>query len=164
MSTPVPPDSVASRRSSILAAATGEMARCRMRRVRRARIATVMAVVGLGATVAIVLQRAAPESTEHRALAREYAIDFEVAGATAAVIDFAVVGSTASTSGFALNFSIVESTDAPVLDTLTDAEAEQALADTGYCVRIFRVQDNPMLVDCTTGGRAVIGLPSAIGR
>ena len=160
MSAPMSPDSVASRRSAILTAAAGEMARSRRRRVRRARIATAIAVVALGTTAAIVLQRAATTPTIPHGLAKEHSIDFEVAGATAAVIDFAVVGSTAST----IDFAIVDSTSAPVLDTLTDAEAEQALADAGYCVKIFRVQDNPMLVDCTTGARAVIGMPSAIGR
>ena len=136
MSAPVPPDSVASRRSAILAAATGAMDRARAGRVRRARIATATVVLALVAAVAAVLPRATPQAAEQRTLA----IDFATFGPIPGRIDFATV----------------EATDAPVLDTLTDAEAEQALVEAGYCVKIFRVQDRPLLVDCATGMRAVI--------
>jgi hypothetical protein len=153
-------ESVASRRSAILTAAAGEMARARTRRIRRTRAATALALIALGAAVAVVLQRAVPTSTDHPNTAHRHAIDFQVAGTTAVVIDYATVGHAPST----LDFAVVHSTDAPVLDTLTDTEAEQALADAGYCVKIFRVRDNPMLVDCTTGARAVIGPQRSIAR
>jgi hypothetical protein len=160
VSAPVSPDSVASRRSAILTAAAGEMVRARTRRIRRARTATALALIALGATVAIVLQRAVPTSTDHPKTAHRHAIDFQVTGTTAVAIDYATVGYAPSS----LDFAIVQSTDAPVLDTLTDAEAEQALAEAGYCVKIFRVQDNPMLVDCSTGARAVLDPQLPIAR
>ena len=160
MSTPMSSESVASRRSAILTAAAGEMARARTRRIRRARTATALALIALGATVAILRQRSVPTPADRPSIADRHAIDFQVTGTTAVAIDYASVGSAPSI----LDFAIVHSTDAPVLDTLTDAEAEQALADAGYCVKIFRVQDNPMLVDCSTGARAVIGPQVSIAR
>ena len=131
-----PTDSIGSRRTVILARAAGEMDRARSRRVRRARIATAAVILALGAAVAAVLPRATPQAAERRTLA----------------IDFATVGPIPGR----IDFATVEATDAPVLDTLTDAEAEQALVEAGYCVKIFRVQDRPLLVDCATGMRAVI--------
>jgi len=129
-------ESVESRRSAILALAGGEMDRARSRRVRRARIATAVAVVALGAAVAAVLPRAAPQPAAPRALA----IDFK----------------TVTTAPASIDFAVVRGTTVPLLDTLTDREAEQALEEAGYCVRIFRVEDRPMLVDCATGAQSVI--------
>ncbi|MFZ4749484.1 MAG: hypothetical protein ACOYMM_03135 [Phycisphaerales bacterium] len=131
-----PTDSIESRRTAILARAAGEMDRARSRRVRRARIATAAVILALGAAVAAVLPRATPQAAEQRTLA----IDFQ----------------TVTTTTRSLDFTIVRETTVPLLDTLTDAEAEQALVEAGYCVKIFRVQDRPMLVDCATGMRAVI--------
>ena len=129
-------ESIDSRRTAILALAAGEMDRARSRRVRRARIATAAAVLALGAAVAAVLPRAAPLTAAPRALA----IDFQTVATAPGSIDFAVVRETA----------------VPLLDTLTDREAEQALEEAGYCVRILRVEDRPMLVDCSTGAPSVI--------
>jgi hypothetical protein len=51
---------------------------------------------------------------------------------------------------------VVDATSTPLLDTLTDDEAEEALAESGYCVRILRVDNRPLLVDCTTGRTAIV--------
>jgi len=129
-------ESIESRRSAILALAAGEMDRARSRRVRRARIATAAAIVALGAAVATVLPRNAQQPAATRALA----IDFQ----------------SVTTAPESVDFAIVRETTVPLLDTLTDREAEQALAEAGYCVKIFRVRDQPMLVDCSTGAPAAI--------
>lgn len=129
-------ESIESRRSAILALAAGEMDRARSRRVRRARIATAAAIVALGAAVATVLPRNAHQPAASSALA----IDFQ----------------SVATAPESVDFAIVRETTVPLLDTLTDREAEQALAEAGYCVRILHVRNQPMLVDCTTGAPAAI--------
>jgi len=129
-------ESIESRRSAILALAGAEMDCARSRRVRRARIATAAAIVALGAAVAVMLPREAPQPAATSVLA----IDFESVTTTPQSVDFA----------------IVRETTVPLLDTLTDDEAEAALEDAGYCVKILRVRDEPMLVDCTTGAHAAI--------
>ena len=87
-------------------------------------------------------ERGAGEHARHRTLheQRTLAIDFASVAARPTTIDFAVV----------------DSSPVPVLDTLTDLEAEQALAESGYCVRILRVENRPLLVDCGTGGVAIL--------
>ena len=70
----------------------------------------------------------------------------------ALAIDF----QTVTTAPASIDFTVVRETTVPLLDTLTDREAEQALEDAGYCVRILRVEDRPMLVDCATGAPSVI--------
>jgi len=129
-------ESIESRRSAILALAGAEMDCARSRRVRRARIATAAAIVALGAAVAAVLPRATHQPAESRVLA----IDFQ----------------SVATAPESVDFAIVRETTVPLLDTLTDDEAEAALEDAGYCVKILRVRDEPMLVDCTTGAHAAI--------
>lgn len=131
------PESVESRRRSILALAGDQMDRARTRRVRRARIATAAALVAVAAAVSALLPRTATQPTDQRTLA----IDFRSVSTITASVDFAVV----------------RDTGVPLLDTLTDDEAEDALADAGYCVKIFRVRDQPMLVDCSTGSPAILG-------
>jgi hypothetical protein len=39
---------------------------------------------------------------------------------------------------------------------ISDEEAERALAETGYCVKVVRTRDDVRLVDCSTGQQAVI--------
>lgn len=136
-------ESTVTRREAILSAAGLAMNAARRRRTRTARIATGAAILAF-ASIAAVLSRQPAQPSER---VRPIAIDFQSIRATTESIDFA----------------IVRETGVPVLDTLTDAEAEQALVESGYCVKIFRVQDRPMLVDCSTGARAVIGqsAPSA---
>jgi len=129
-------ESIDSRRTAILALAAGEMDRARSRRVRRARVATAAVVLALGAAVAAVLPRTASGPAAPRTLA----IDFQ----------------TVTTAPASIDFTVVRETTVPLLDTLTDREAEQALEDAGYCVRILRVEDRPMLVDCATGAPSVI--------
>ncbi len=137
-------ESIESRRSAILALAASEMDRARSRRVRRARIATAAAIVALGTSVAVVFPRVVPQPPPPRLLA----IDFQSVSTTAESVDFA----------------IVQETTVPLLDTLTDHEAEEALAEAGYCVRILRVRDQPMLVDCTTGAHAMIGVQRPVSH
>jgi len=131
-----PGESIESRRSAILARAADEMDRARSRRVRRARIATAAAVIALGAAVAAVL----PRNVQQPAATRSLAIDFQ----------------SVTTAPESVDFAIVHETTVPLLDTLTDREAEQALTEAGYCVKILRVRNQPMLVDCTTGAPAAI--------
>lgn len=129
-------ESIESRRSAILALAAGEMDRARSRRVRRARIATAAAIVALGAVVAVVLPRVVPQPAATRALA----IDFQSVATTPQSVDFA----------------IVRETGVPLLDTLTDREAEAALEEAGHCVRLLRMGAKTQLVDCSSGMPAVI--------
>lgn len=129
-------DSVHSRRATILAAAGDELQRARGRRVRNARLVTAGAFVALAAIAWTMLPRTSSTGDEHRTLA----------------IDFATVGASPT----ALDFAVVDATSAPLLDTLTDDEAEEALAESGYCVRILRVENRPLLVDCTTGRTAIV--------
>ena len=124
-------DSVQSRRAAILAAASDEMQRARGRRARNARLATAAAFVALAVITSTMLARTSSSDTEPRTLA----------------IDFATVGPLPTT----LDFAVIDSSAVPLLDTLTDAEAEEALADSGYCVRIMRVGTQVRLVDCSTG-------------
>lgn len=131
-----PHDTVRSRRTAILTAASGEMHRARRRRVRNARIATATLVASIGVVAAMLLPRGATTLHEQRTLA----------------IDFASVAARPTT----IDFAVVDSSPVPVLDTLTDLEAEQALAESGYCVRILRVENRPLLVDCGTGGVAIL--------
>ncbi len=133
-------DSVHSRRAAILAAAGGELHRARARRVRNARIASAAAILAFGAIVLSMLSRNGSTNADPRSLASNHAIDYAAVGPGPIVVDFAVVSS-----------SVV-----PMLDTLSDAEAEQALAESGRCVKIFRVENRPMLVDCATGRLATI--------
>ena len=129
-------ESIESRRSAILALAAGEMDRARSRRVRRARIAAAAAIVALGAAIATVL----PRNAQQPAATRTLAIDFQ----------------SVTTAPESVDFAIVRETTVPLLDTLTDREAEDALVESGYCVRILRVRNQPMLVDCSTGAPAAI--------
>ncbi|MEY2714203.1 MAG: hypothetical protein RIT24_546 [Planctomycetota bacterium] len=129
-------ESIESRRSAILALAAGEMDRARSRRVRRARIATAAAIVALGAVVAVMLPREVPQPAATRA----FAIDFQSIRTTTESVDF----------------SIVRGSGVPLLDTLTDDEAEAALEEAGYCVRLLRMDAKTQLVDCSSGKPAVI--------
>jgi hypothetical protein len=131
-----PRESTESRRSAILALAAGRMDRARSRRIRVARIATTAAVVALGAAVAAVLPRAAHQPAAPRALA----------------IDFRWVATVPES----VDFSIVRESGVPILDTLTDDEAEAALEEAGYCVRLLRMDAKTQLVDCSSGMPAVI--------
>ena len=137
-------DSVHSRRAAILAAAGGELQRARARRIRNARIAAAAAILALGAIVLSVLPRNASTQADPRVLATP--------NATNNAIDYATVGPRP----IAIDFAVVDSSAVPVLDTLTDAEAEEALAESGRCVKIFRVENRSLLVDCTTGLPAVL--------
>lgn len=138
------PDSVQSRRAAILAAAAGELQRARARRIRNARVAAASAILALGTILLAVLPRSASTQADPRFLT---AVD-----TSRHAIDFASV----SGRPIAIDFAIADSSGVPVLDTLTDAEAEQALAEGGRCVKIFRVENRPLLVDCTTGLPAVL--------
>jgi hypothetical protein len=131
-----PRDTVQSRRGAILAAAASEMHRAGRRRLRNTRVATAAIVAAIGVVAALLLPRGATTVHEQRTLA----------------IDFATVAARPTT----IDFAIVDSSTVPVLDTLTDREAEEALAESGYCVKILRVEERPLLVDCTTGSVAVL--------
>lgn len=141
-------DSIQSRRSAILAAAEGKMRHARRLRVRHARLATVALLASLGWLVARVPQRDAAHNSKPQAVAGSHAIDFASVGAADPVSGVA--------SDFAIDFAIVTRTSSSLLATLTDDEAEAALAEEGYCVKILRVADRPLLVDCSTGQQAVI--------
>ena len=137
-------DSVHSRRAAILAAAGGELQRARARRVRNARLATAAAILTLGAIVISVFPRNATTHAEPRVVATN--------NTSTTAIDYAAVGRRP----IVIDFAVVDSSEVPALDTLTDAEAEQALAESGRCIKIFRVENRPMLVDCATGRLATI--------
>lgn len=129
-------DAIKERRDAILAAAGESMAGAHRRRARNARITGIAAMLAIAVLATILVAR----TTQRPAATERLAIDFRSVDAATRSVDFA----------------IVRETGVPLLDTLTDAEAEQALVESGYCVKIFRVRDQPMLVDCATGAQAVI--------
>ncbi len=133
-------ESVHTRRSAILAAAGDAMGRATQRRTRNARLVTATLLLLVGAIAVTLLTRpvAIPQPT------------------TRLAIDFAIVGPRPHAEKLAMDFAVVNATTTPVLDTLTDEEAEELLAANGYCIKIFRVDERPMLVDCSTGNTAVI--------
>ena len=139
-----PTDSVQSRRSAILSAAEAEMHRAQRRRVRNARALTAALIASLAVLTTMMFQRDAASTDESATSGLNYAIDF------------ASVGARDAAAGSAIDFAIVTTTPVPLLDTLTDAEAEAALADNGYCVRIMRVGNQVRLVDCTNGSFPMI--------
>ncbi|MDI9402374.1 MAG: hypothetical protein QM516_00745 [Limnohabitans sp.] len=132
------PDTVHTRRDAILAAASAELHHARDRRTQRARLATAFGIVALGmAFFTLVTTR--PETSPDRS------------------IDFAVVRAQEPTSRCAIDFAIVrDTTRKTALVTLTDAEAEAALEESGLCIKIFRIEHRTLLVDCSTGARAHI--------
>ncbi len=139
------PDTVHARRATILDAASKELLHARVRRARRARVATASVMIALGAVVFSML----PPSAARIATPPRTSPDRS--------IDFAVVRARAATSRRAIDFAIVRDTQLTTsLVTLTDDEAETALAESGYCIKIFRVRNQPVLVDCSTGALAHI--------
>lgn len=127
---------VAARRGAILANAGIAMDRARARRTARRRAA--IAATALVASVAAVFLTA-PATTKRLGAptpAPTLAIDFRVVERSAQLVDFA----------------FVETSREPAwLDDITDIEAETALAESGYCARILRVENRALVVDCETG-------------
>lgn len=129
-------ESTITRRDAILSAAGIAMADGRRRRARTARFTSAAAVLALAvATVSIFSQSS---RTEDRL--RPLAIDFQSIRHTTESVDF----------------SIVRDSGVPLIDTLTDDEAEAALEEAGYCVRLLRTGTMTRLVDCSSGVPAVI--------
>lgn len=130
--------SIQSNRASILASAGDAMQHARARRVRTARAATALAVIMVAAVGSILFTRGDPPASESRRLA----------------IDFATVTDVVHK----IDFQRVASTDPARLDfrVITDAELEEALGETGYCVKVVRLSDGVRLVDCSTGAQATI--------
>jgi hypothetical protein len=143
---------VRANRDAILAAATGAMHAARARRTRSARIAAACAVVAIAALGAFVVvrERSSVEMT------KTLAIDFAAVKEAPRLIDFESISGT--DVGPRLDFQSVASNLGPRLDWLviSDEEAERALAETGYCVKVVRTRDDVRLVDCSTGQQAVI--------
>lgn len=157
---------VRQRRDAILGAAADAMARARARRVRRARILSAACVAALLSGVVASISRTTATPRDEPTLA----IDFAIERTTRRSIDFVAVrarstddaagiGANGGTRTLAIDFATVASMPAAParrVDLLTDAEAEAALAESGLCVRILRVEGRPLLVDCRTGAPAAI--------
>jgi hypothetical protein len=129
-------ESTVTRRAAILSTAGAAMDNAHRRRTRNARIASAAAILAFAFTTAILFSRTPRPADQLRPLA----IDFQSIHATTASVDFA----------------IVRETTVPLLDTLTDAEAEVALEEAGYCVRLLRMGTTTKLVDCSSGMPAII--------
>jgi hypothetical protein len=135
-------DSVASRRDAILGLAGAELGRGRRRREFRARaIASTSIALAAALVVALLSRPRADEGvrTDDRAA---LAIDFATIGGepVALVVDFVSVGASAEIE----------------LATLDDDELREVLAENGHCASILRFDGRTILVDCSTGLRAVI--------
>lgn len=139
-------DSLESRRASILAGAGDAMQLARARRARNARAATALAVIAVTAIGSLLVTRRDPPASGSRKLALDFATVTDVAGR--------------------LDFGIVTSADATRLDfqAITDAELEEALGETGYCVKVVRMSEGVRLVDCSTGAEAAIGTKATLTR
>jgi DNA mismatch repair protein MutH len=125
-------------RASILASAGDAMQHARARRARNARVATACAVIVVAAVGSLLFTRRDPPATETRKLAR----DFETVTDVLSKIDFQRI---AATDSGRLDFRV-----------MTDAEVEEALGETGSCVKVVRLSEGIRLVDCSTGQQAVI--------
>lgn len=147
------PDPVRARRDAILAAASEQMRRAHAQRVRSARITSIAAVLSLGAIAVTLI----PQEPSRRERAHEYVIDFKSVGAQTPTIDFAIDMASTSASTRVIDFALADSSTTISLEILTDAEAEQSLLESGYCVKIFRVRNQPVLVECSTGAPADFG-------
>ncbi len=161
---------VRQRRDAILGAAADAMARARARRVRRARILSAACVAALLSGVVASISRTTATPRDEPTLAIDFAIerttrrsiDFVAVRARStddAAGDAAGIGANGGTPTLAIDFASVASMPAAParrVDLLTDAEAEAALAESGLCVRILRVEGRPLLVDCRTGAPAAI--------
>jgi len=130
--------SVQSMRASILASAGDAMQHARARRARNARVATACAVIVVAAVGSLLFTRRDPPATETRKLA----LDFETVTDVLSKIDFQRI---AATDSGRLDFRV-----------MTDAELEEALGETGSCVKVVRLSEGIRLVDCSTGQQAVI--------
>lgn len=131
-------ESIRSKRASILAGAGDAMQLARARRAQNARAVTALAVIAVAAIGSLLVARRDPPASDSRRLALDFATVTDVAGK--------------------LDFGIVASTDATRLDfrAITDAELEEALGETGYCVKVVRFSEGVRLVDCSTGAEATI--------
>ncbi len=147
------PDTVHARRDAILTAANEEMRRARAQRVRSARITSIAAVLLLGAITAATLPRTSSSNESRLEGTRALAIDFQSVATQAPTIDFAIVRSMDH-----------QTTRTLTLEIVTDEEAEQSLLESGYCVKIFRVRNQPVLVDCSTGAPADFGVSRSFMR
>jgi len=141
------PDTVHARRDAILTAANEEMRRARAQRVRSAQITSITAVLLLGAITAAILPHTPTQKESPMEGTRVLAIDFQSVDTQAPTIDFAIVQSIDN-----------QTTRTLTLEIVTDEEAEQSLLESGYCVKIFRVRNQPVLVDCSTGAPADFGV------
>lgn len=130
--------SIQSKRASILAGAGDAMEWARVRRARSARAAAALAVIAAAAVGSLLFTRSDPPTPESRQLAIDFATVTDVAGK--------------------LDFGIVASVDATRLDfrAITDAELEEALGETGYCVKVVRLSEGVRLVDCSTGAELAL--------
>lgn len=127
---------VHARRGAILAQAGIAMDRARTRRATRRRVA--MALTAIAAAAAALFLTTPPATKRGGASTgvASLAIDFRVVERSAQLVDFA----------------FVETSREPAwLDDITDIEAETALAESGYCARILRVENRALVVDCETG-------------
>ncbi len=138
--------SIQSNRASILANAGDAMERARTRRVRNARAATAFAVIAVAAIGSLLVTQRDPPAPESRTLA----------------LDFATVTDVVNK----IDFGVVAAADATRLDfrTITDAELDEALGETGYCVRVVRLSEAVRLVDCSTGAETTIGNATTLVR
>jgi hypothetical protein len=122
------------------------MERARTRRVRNARAATAFVVIAVAAIGSLLVTQRDPPAPESRTLA----------------LDFATVTDVVNK----IDFGVVAAADATRLDfrTITDAELDEALGETGYCVRVVRLSEAVRLVDCSTGAETTIGNATTLVR
>ena len=82
------------------------------------------------------------ETMDFRDKRRKLALDFETVTDVLSKIDFQRI---AATDSGRLDFRV-----------MTDAELEEAIGETGSCVKVVRLSEGIRLVDCSTGQQAVI--------
>ena len=99
-------------------------------------------MIAVAAVGSLVVTRGEPRASESRMLA----LDFEAMTNVDSRLDFGVV---ASMDSGRLDFRAI-----------TDAELEEALGETGYCVKVVRLSEGVRLVDCSTGAELALEIPT----
>lgn len=158
-STP-PRRSLSARRAAILEAAGVELALGRRRRSQRAGLAAGAALVVALSTLAWLLTPFARHEPERRAASIELAIDFRLLDAPLARTVSFERSTRPPTDGVArargVDFAVSRAGRTLAIELLTDLETDDALAESGVCLRILRSGERVLLVDCATGGPGVV--------
>lgn len=160
--------SVRARRAGILEAAGAELAFGRRRRSQRAGLAAGAVLVVALSALAWLATPLARHEPERRADSIELAIDFRLLdGPIARTVSFerstrpSANSTTNSTADGAaaprgVDFAVSHAGRMLAVELLTDLETDDALAESGVCLRVLRSGERVLLVDCATGGPGVV--------